>query len=215
MTEALLDPILTGEAPVLGVLAREGTVHAYPKRTILISEGDEGHSLYLILSGRVKVYTGDASGKELVMAYSGPGEIVGEMSLDGGLRCASVITMEPTRCAVISHAHFRERMHQDPELAMALIMLLIARSRTATRRAKEMALASVYHRVIHLLTEASEADGQGSRRVTERLSQQEIADRVGASRDMVSRIFKDLIKGGYIEVERRAIRLCKKLPENW
>lgn len=203
------------EGTVLGELAKEGSVRLFPKKSILITEGDEGNSLYLIVSGRVKVYTSDASGKELVISICEAGDILGEMALDGGPRSASVEAMEPTRCAVIPHSQLRARIRENPDLAMELIKLLIQRNRRVTTTAKDLALANVYSRVIHLLTSLAVKDEAGQMLVGERLSQQDIADRVGSSRDMVNRIFKELVKGGYLEVDRRSILIRKKLPSNW
>lgn len=203
------------EGTVLGEIAREGSVLRFPKKSILITEGDEGSSLYLILSGRVKVYTSDASGKELVMCMCEAGDILGEMALDGGPRSASVTAMEPTRCAVIPLRQLKARLHENPDLAMELIKLLIQRGRRATKTAKDLALANVYSRVINLLTGLAEKDENGHMVVSDHLSQQDIADRVGSSRDMVNRIFKELIKGGYLEVDRRIIVIKRKLPADW
>jgi len=203
------------EGTVLGELARAGSVLHFPKKSILITEGDEGNSLYLILSGRVKVYTSDAAGKGLVLCMCEAGDILGEMALDGGQRSASVAAMEPTRCAVIPISQLKARLREDPDLAMEIIRLLIQRGRRATKTAKDLALANVYSRVTQLLTSLAEKDASGQLVVNERLSQQDIADRVGSSRDMVNRIFKELIKGGYVEVDRRSIVINRKFPADW
>lgn len=202
-------------AVALAALMGEGAVRSYPKRTILITEGDSGGFLLAVLSGRVKVYTSDAKGKELTLDYCGPGEILGEMAMDGGVRCASVMAVEATRCALVSHARLRERLATDPGLAVDLINLLIQRARVATRRSKDLALANVYQRVARLLEVLAQPDAAGTQTVHERLSQQAIAERVGASRDMVRRVFNGLIEGAYLEVNQRAIRILKKLPADW
>lgn len=203
------------QGTVLGELAGEGSVLLFPKKSILIAEGDEGSSLYLILSGRVKVYTSDAAGKELVICTCEAGDILGEMTLDDGPRSASVVAMEPTRCAVVPMRRLKERLQADPDLAMELIRLLIQRNRRVTAKARDLALANVYSRVVHLLNGLAENSEAGQMVVSERLSQQDIADRVGSSRDMVNRIFKELVKGGYLEVDRRSIVIRKKLPADW
>jgi CRP/FNR family transcriptional regulator, cyclic AMP receptor protein len=189
-------------------------VRSYPKGAILMSEGDPGGFLLLVLSGRVKVYNSDDKGRELVLDDCGPGAILGEIALDGGSRCASVMALAPTRCAVLAHAQLGERLAREPHLAMDLIDLLIRRARIATDRAKVLALANVYQRVARLLETRARPDGNGSGKV-EGLSRQALADRVGASRDMVRRIFNVLIAGGYLEVSGRTVRLLKKLPADW
>lgn len=201
--------------PLFGEIVSDGVIRSYPKKAVLISEGDDGNSVFLVLSGRLKIYTSDESGKELVLAFCGPGDIVGEMALDGSKRSATVMTTEPTRCGVIAMSRFRERIHRDPDLAMRLITRLIRRSRTATKAAKDLALASVYSRVVNLLNDLAVPAAGGSRIVEERLSQQDIAHRVGSSRDMVNKVFKELILGGYITVNNREIVLLKTPPTHW
>jgi CRP/FNR family cyclic AMP-dependent transcriptional regulator len=203
--------ITTSLADLLG----EGATRTFSKKSLLISEGDPGSAMYLILTGRVKVYTGDDNGKELVLDYCGPGEIIGEMAMDGGPRCASVVAEELTRCALIPLASLRERLKTDPGMALEIIDLLIQRARIATRRAKELALANVYNRVTRLLCELADSDAQGHLVVREPISQKNIADRVGSSRDMVNRVFKELTKGGYLAVDGRNITILKKLPAEW
>jgi CRP/FNR family cyclic AMP-dependent transcriptional regulator len=205
-----------GVTAALAAFMGEAAVRSYPKKTILLNEGDTGGIMLLVVSGRVKVYTSDEKGREQVLDYCGPGEILGEMAMDGGTRCASVMTMEATRCALVSHTRLRERLAADPALAMELVNLLIRRARIATRRAKGLALTNVYQRVARLLESLADSDsGDGVRTVRERLSQQAIAERVGASRDMVRRVFKGLIEGGYLEVDGRTLRIRRKLPADW
>lgn len=219
-TAAATDPSaqIEGQQRAAGLLAAivgDGVVRTYPKRSVLINEGDHGGFLLAVLSGRVKVFTSDAKGKELILDHCGPGEILGELALDGGDRCASVVAVEPTRCAFITHATVRERLAGDPDLALDLIALLIERARIATHRSKELGLANVYQRVARLLEALAEPDPTGVLSVRERLSQQAIAGRIGASRDMVRRVFKALIEGGYVQMDGRAIRILRKLPADW
>ncbi|EGV27966.1 transcriptional regulator, Crp/Fnr family [Thiorhodococcus drewsii AZ1] len=204
-----------GINPALAACIESATVRSYPKGAILMSEGDPGGFLLLVLSGRVKVYNSDEKGRALVLDECGPGEILGEIAMDGGTRCASVMTTETTRCAMLSHAELSKRLTADPALAMALIELLIQRARAATHRAKELALANVYQRVARLLESLAQSQAEGDVKVCHGLSRQDIADRVGASRDMVRRVFNTLIEGNYLEVEGRNIRLLKKLPADW
>src|SRR5882672_10797122 len=90
-------PIDLLEDPALRTIADRGRVRSFPRNVIIINEGDPGDALYVILSGKVKVYSANAQGKEVVLNILGPGEYVGEMALDAGLRSASVITLEPCR----------------------------------------------------------------------------------------------------------------------
>ena len=208
------DPLSPLPEGVTREIAATGVVRAFPRNTVLINEGDEGDSLYIVLTGKVKVYASNVAGKEFVIAFHGAGEYVGEMSLDGAPRSASAITTEPTTCAVVSRTHFREFILAHPDFALHLIERLIHRVRLATENIKSLALEDVYGRVVRLLlTLARDVDGQLV--VPEKLTQQDIADRVGASRDMISRLLKDLTAGGYLAVEERTIRILKKPPPGW
>ena len=195
-------------------IAASGVVRTFAKSTVLIAEGDVGDSLYIILSGRVKVFASNAAGREVVINFHGPGEYVGEMSLDGEPRSASVITMEPTTCAIVNRAQFRDFLAQNPDFAQHLIQTLIRRCRGATENVKSLALSDVYGRLVRLLNALSTAQ-DGHHVVQERLTQQDIADRVGASRDMIGKLMKDLVGGGYLAVEDRRITILKRLPPGW
>ena len=195
-------------------IAATGVVRTFPRSTVLISEGDVGDALYVILSGRVKVYSSNEAGREFVIDFHGAGEYVGEMTLDGEPRSASVMTVEPTTCAVVNRAQFRDFLLAHPDFAMHLIDRLIHRLRVTTGNLKSLALSDVYGRLVRLLnTLAHEVDGRFV--VLEKLTQQDIADRIGASRDMIGKLMKDLVAGGYLAVEDRTITLLKKLPTGW
>jgi CRP/FNR family cyclic AMP-dependent transcriptional regulator len=195
-------------------IAATGVVRTFPRSTVLLSEGDVGDALYVILSGRVKVYSSNEAGREFVIDFHGAGEYVGEMTLDGEPRSASVMTVEPTTCAVVNRAQFRDFLLAHPDFAMHLIDRLIHRLRVTTGNLKSLALSDVYGRLVRLLnTLAHEVDGKFV--VPEKLTQQDIADRVGASRDMIGKLMKDLVAGGYLAVEERTIAILKKLPTGW
>lgn len=206
--EAITDPLVRE-------LAQRGQVRSIARNTVFINEGDRGDSLFVILSGRVKVYVADADGREMVLDIHGPGDYVGEMSLDGRPRAASVIAMEPTVCSVLTRDALRAAIAANPEVAMNLIGTLIDRARVATENVRNLALMDVYGRVARLLLSLAVEQPDGKLVVPEKLTQQDIADRVGASRDMVSRIFKDLTTGGYVTVVDRQITINRKPPARW
>jgi len=201
---------------LLREIAAKGGVKRFPAHTVLMYEGDAADSLFIILSGRVKVYASNASGKEVALGTQGAGEYVGELALDGGERSASVVTLEPTTCAVVTGAQLREFIVEHPDFAIHLIHRLIRRVRTLTDSVKSLALEDVYSRVIGLLAQLAQptVDG-GPRVVVERLTQQDIAERVGSSREMVSRILKDLVAGNYVAIGGGRISILRKLPANW
>jgi len=208
------DPLTPLKDETLRSIAASGVIRTFPRNTVLINEGDVGDALYVLLSGRVKVYSSNEAGREFVIDFHGPGEYVGEMSLDGAPRSASVMTVEPTTCAVVNRAQFRDFVLAHPDFAMHLIERLIHRVRVTTGNLKSLALSDVYGRLVRLLN-ALARDLDGKLVVPEKLTQQDIADRVGASRDMIGKLMKDLIAGGYLAVEERTITIVKKLPTGW
>ena len=195
-------------------LATLGRVRSYPRNTVFITEGDSSDALFVILTGKVKAFVSDSEGRELILNTQGAGEYVGEMALDGKPRSASVVTLEATTFSVVQREPLREAIRRNPDFALDMIAKVIERAREATDNVKNLALLDVYGRVARLLLNmAVETDGK--LRIPDKLTQQEIAERVGASRDMVSRIFRDLTVGGYITVENRYITINKKPPARW
>ncbi|HEY5930466.1 MAG TPA: Crp/Fnr family transcriptional regulator [Burkholderiales bacterium] len=191
-----------------------GTIRAYPKNTVLVQEGDPSDRLYVVLSGRLKVYLSDAGGKEIVIDTLVPQQFFGEMALEGGPRAASVMTTEPCKLAVIERDQFKSFLACNPDAAYALIVALIRRASNLTRAIGSLTLLDVYGRVARLLLDNS-AEENGKVVVRERMTQQEIAKRVGASRETVSRIVTDLREGGYIGIEEDCILILRALPARW
>lgn len=198
----------------LMAVGSHGIARSYPKNTIIVSEGDKTDSLYIILEGRVKAFVADDRGNEMVLSTQGPGEYFGEMVLDEGPRSASVMTLEPSRFLVVPQQDFRDFVVRNPAFALNLIEKLIGRVRSLTASVKSLALMDVYGRVARLLLELAE-ERDGGLVIMHRLTQQEIASRIGASREMVSRILKDLSIGGYLTQSRAGIVLHRKPPEHW
>jgi CRP/FNR family cyclic AMP-dependent transcriptional regulator len=208
------EPATPLQSETLNAIAASGVIRTFPRNSILINEGDVGDSLFIVLSGRVKVFASNEQGREFVIDFHGPGEYLGEMSLDGERRSASVVTVEPTTCAVVNRAQFREFILKHPDFALHLIERLIHRVRVTTGNLKSLALSDVYGRLVRLLNTLV-VEFEGKHVVPEKLTQQDIADRVGASRDMIGKLMKDLIAGGYLHVEDRTITILKKLPTGW
>ncbi len=199
---------------LLQAIADRGGVRHYPASAVLVTEEDHSDSLFIILRGRVKAYGAGSDGREVIYSTQGAGEYFGEMTLDGGPRSASVMTLEATTCAVVPGAEVRDFLAHHPDFALHLVKKLIRLARASTDQVKSLALEDVYGRIARLLrTLAREEDGVLV--VPDKLTQQEIAERVGSSREMVSRIFKPLTKGGYVELRGGRIVLLKKLPSRW
>ena len=195
-------------------IAGRGSVRSFPAHAVLVTEDDRSDALFIILGGRVKAYGATSDGREVVYSTQGPGEYFGEMTLDGGARSASVMTLEPTTCAVVPGTAVRAFMAAEPEFAMHLVHKLIRLLRASTEQVKSLALDDVYGRIARLLRELARDEG-GVPVLPHKLTQQDIAERVGSSREMVSRIFKPLNEGGYIELREGRIALLKKLPARW
>jgi CRP/FNR family cyclic AMP-dependent transcriptional regulator len=193
-----------------------GRTRRYPKGTILIHEGDVGDTLFIVLSGRLRAYSEGTRGHEITYGEFGPGEYVGEMSLDGGERSASVITLDACTCSVVSRQVLMDYIAQNPAFALELLGKVIRRARATTQSARLIALNDVYGRLVGLLQRLAGPPGeQGERVVASRLTHQELANRLGCSREMISRLMKDLERGGYLGREGRTLVLRRALPERW
>ncbi len=199
----------------LKTISSHAITRNYPKNTIVITEGDVTNTLYVIHSGKVKVFLNDEHGKEIILARLEPNEYFGELSmLDGEARSASIMTLEPTTVALISKADFDAYLINNPTVALTLLETLTKRIRHLTENVRSLALLDVYGRVARVLLDMAK-ETNGKLVIDEKLSQQEIAKMVGASREMVSRILKDLSTGGYIDVKRDQIVIHQKLPSAW
>jgi len=213
-SDSRVDPNAT-LPPHLLKLAALGVQRRFRTHAVLINEGDRGDAIYIVLSGRLRAFVSDSRGREATLGHHGPGEYVGEMSLDGGLRSASVQAIEPTLCAVVTRETMLRHIAADGEFAMGLILKLIKRARLATASARSMALLDVYTRLRQLLEARAQLQPDGSRVIVERLTHQAIASEIGCSREMVSRLMKDLEGGGYVVVEGRQLSFTKALPTRW
>ena len=185
----------------------------YPKNAVVLTEGEMGDSLYMIQSGKVKVFIGDQDGREMILKILGPGDFFGEMSMiDKQPRSASVTTIESSVFLVLSHAAFEKCIEKIPRIANMVMRVLATRVREADRKIGTLAMMDVYGRVASTLLELAVNDN-GKMVVSEKLSQQDLANMVGASREMVNRILKDLAERGFISVESKSITIInKELP---
>ncbi len=182
---------------------------AYPKNSIIVHQGDESDAFYVVLSGSLQALIVHEDGRQIVLGTLFPGDYFGEMScLNGDARSATIMTREPCKCLVLSRAGFHNLCNEHPSLIWVLIRDLVRKLRRATCRIEELAFTDVYGRVARFLTETQEQDIPVERRVTH----QAIAYAVGASREMVSRIMKDLAARGYIEQAKGRIKLLKNPP---
>lgn len=171
---------------------------AYPKNRVVMSEGQAAEYMFIIIAGRVKVQVTDPEGKEVILAVLGPGEFFGEMSLiDQHPSSASVITLESSHFIVVNKEDFRRHLVSNPDIATNIMRGLVKRLRVADKKIETLALLDVYGRVARVLLDFSEVI-EDKRIIRHKLPpRQEIAKMIGASREMVSRVMKDLENDGY------------------
>lgn len=207
-------PLFAGlNAGDLDAIERQAGRKRYRRNTIIIEHGDDANALYLLVQGRVKVYIVGDDGKEAVLGEKGPGSYVGELALlAGGKRSASVETLADSDFLVLTRQAFDQIIVDHPAIALQLLRDLAGRLCELSEDVSDFALLDVYGRIAKLLQNSAVEEG---RVMTGRLTHQDIADRVGSSREMVSKILKDLRLGGYIEIEKKRIVLLQPLPKHW
>ncbi|MFV2057634.1 MAG: Crp/Fnr family transcriptional regulator [Thiohalomonadales bacterium] len=219
-----MDTDLLGEIPLFKVLGQEDrmllasdfVLRKCPKNTIVINEGDDTDSLYIICQGRVKIYLNDEMGKQIILEIEGAGGYFGEIALlDEGPRSASVMTLEDCCFAVLRKKDFINYLADHPLLAVSIMRGLTRRLRVLTENARSLAFMDVYGRVARQLMTLASKRADGNWVIEDRLTLNDLANRIGASTKMVSRIMRDLRKGGYIRKESQQIVIEQNLPPAW
>ncbi|TDJ27395.1 MAG: Crp/Fnr family transcriptional regulator [Gammaproteobacteria bacterium] len=207
--------LFSGMEPAdLDVIASQTVIKKFPKNTVILGQGDDTDSLYVIVKGKVDVFLHNDKGKEIIINTLGESESFGELAPLGGIpRQASIITTEESTFGIISRQVFMDTLLARPTISMRIIDLLITRIQDLTEEVSSLALEDVYNRVVRVLYKHAEEVGE--KLITEKLTQQDIASRVGATREMVHRILKELKTGGYISIEGKHITIEKKLPPGW
>jgi len=208
-------PLFSGlDGADLEQVAEQTTLRQYPKNTVIVNQGDDTDSFYVIVKGKVDVFLHNDKGKEIIINTLGKYESFGELAPLGGIpRQASIITTEDSTFGVISRQVFMDTLLIKPAVSMRIIDLLITRIQDLAEEVSSLALEDVYNRVVRVLYKHAET--VGDKLVTEKLTQQNIASRVGATREMVHRILKELKTGGYISIEGKHITIERKLPSGW
>ncbi len=197
----------------LELLEHHMVSRSFQKNTIIINEGDDANSFFIIIKGAVKIFLSNEEGKEIIINAQGPGDHFGELALlDDAPRSASVITTEKSTIGIISKEDFHHVMAKNTDLALNLIRELTRRVRLLSDNVRTLALMDVYGRVAKiLLSMAQEEDGILV--INNRPTQQDIANHIGASREMVARILKDLSTGNYITIDGKRLTINEKLPD--
>jgi CRP/FNR family cyclic AMP-dependent transcriptional regulator len=202
--------------PALSELAECATKKSFSKNCLIFCEGDPAGPLYIILSGKVRVFLDSESGKTVTLSIQKSGSYFGELSLlDDRPRSASIVTLEPTLCAMIPKKAFVAWLAANPEDASLAVMRGLTRLiRSLTDNVRGLALSDVYTRLAKTLHELAVVQND-ELLILDKISQQELANTIGSSREMVSKIMKDLTNGGYLSIKGKVIRILKPLPANW
>ncbi len=199
---------------ILAELARLGEPRTWEPGATVVTEGDVADCMYLIHEGELRAFVAGDGGRVVELNTLRAGELFGELMLSGEPRAATVQVATRARLTRVTRPEAERVLAQPPELAFQLIQRLVQRVRTLTRTVARLASVDVYGRLVGLF-DALAVDDHGQRVVPGPLSQQRIAERVGASKAMVNRLLHDLASGGYIEVSRERIVLLRKLPPKW
>ena len=187
----------------------------YTRNAIIFNEGDQSDSLYIVNQGKIKIYISNNEGQDMLLKTLGPGDYFGELALiDQEPRTASAKTQCDCHVSVISSENMLMCLERHPEMSISLLQVVVKLLRDATDLQKQLGLMDVYGRLRATLLKLSD-DCNGVQKLEPKPTQQELASRIGASREMVSRLLKDLNIGGYIDYDRTSIIIRKKLPEKW
>jgi CRP/FNR family cyclic AMP-dependent transcriptional regulator len=182
----------------------------FKRGEVIVEQGEKSNTLFIILTGRVRVVTSDKRGREVILATLQPGDYLGEMSLiDNEAHSATVRAEVQTDTLTLGRAEFARCLPENSSMAYAIMKGLVQRLRAADRKIESLALMDVYGRVARALLEFASPDRDGVMTIRDRISRQDIAKMVGASREMVSRVMKDLEDRGFIETREDGSMLIK------
>jgi CRP/FNR family cyclic AMP-dependent transcriptional regulator len=203
-------PLFAGLTDVqLEQISRMAVRRKVQRNTTLVHAGDSTDSLFVIVNGSAKVLNRDSEGNEVILTLLAAGECFGEMGMiDGSPRSADVVASESCELLVIGKSDFKKALAENVDLCLNIMKSLVLRLREANRKIESLALMDVYGRVAKLLLDFSVKE-RGLRVIQRKITKQDMAKMVGASREMVSRVMKDLERSGYIRVEEGRIVLTE------
>ena len=202
-------------ADAVAKLKRAATLRKYKKNHHIIVLGEDSLSVYVLLNGSAYAFVDDDDGNELILSTLNEGDCFGELGfLDNQARTSNVKTTSECECLVVPGAEINHEILKDPETARAIINFLVKRIRGMTDEISCLGLMDVYGRLVRVLNNASAIQEDG-RCLTSRVTHQELASRVGSSREMVSKLLKELRTGGFISIENHRVCIRKNLPERW
>jgi len=183
----------------------------FKRGEIVVEQGKKSNALYIILTGRARVMNSDSRGREVILATLKPGDYIGEMSLiDDEPHSATVRTDIQTDVLLLGREAFSRCLPENSSMAYNIMRGLVKRLRHADRKIESLALMDVYGRVARSLLEFAVEDGQGNLKVREKISRQDLAKMVGASREMVSRVMKDLEERGFVLTQENGSMIVKE-----
>jgi CRP/FNR family transcriptional regulator, cyclic AMP receptor protein len=218
---ALIDSAPMSEA--WRAVARRGLARSLRKDTTFIFEGDPGGAIYILLKGEVRAFGGDDDERELTYGLYGPGQVVGEMSLDGGARSAHVEATAPSVVVLVTRQTLVGYLREQPDFAFELLAQVITRAREATSKLHRMALTDAYGRLKRLIDderlrqEAAWPASQRAQAPTQpafclAMTHGAIAKVLGCTRERVSHLLKSLERAGYVSLGKRQVTVHKPLP---
>jgi len=177
---------------------------------IIVEHGRKSNALFILLNGRARVLTADSRGREVILAALHPGDYVGEMSLiDDAPHSATVRAEVQTDMLVLGRAEFARCLPENSSLSYAIMRGLVQRLRSADRQIESLALLDVYGRVARALLDMAEMEN-GQKLIRNKVSRQDLAKIVGASREMVSRVMKDLEERGMVHTQENGSVIIKE-----
>jgi len=196
----------------LTLLAAKAKKAKFPKRAFIISEGDNSDALYIVLSGKVRVFSADENSKEVTLMVQEAGSCFGILALlSQQARSATVEALEPTVCGIISKPDFMNWLDAHPEVAIALLSVLSEKITFLTDKVKELTLSNAYERTVKALLNLATKEGD-SLVIHNKPTQETLANMVGVGRETIAKFLHGLTEGGYLVVEGKTIRIEKKLP---
>lgn len=182
----------------------------FKRAEMVVEQGKKSDALYIILTGRARVMSTDSRGREVILATLQPGDYIGEMSLiDDAPHSATVRTEVQTDLLVLGRDAFSRCLPENSSMSYNIMLGLVQRLRHADRKIESLALMDVYGRVARALLEVAVDDGAGNLKVRDKISRQDLAKMVGASREMVSRVMKDLEERGFVLTEADGSMIVK------
>lgn len=193
------------------VISGAVTKQRYKRGEVLVEQGQKSNALAILLTGRARVMSADSRGREVILATLGPGDYIGEMSIiDNEPHSATVRAEVQTDVLLLGRADFARCLSENASMSLVVMRGLVKRLRHADRKIESLALLDVYGRVAHALLEFAVQDVQGQWIIREKISRQDLAKMVGASREMVSRVMKDLEERAFIQTLPNGVTLLKE-----